>query len=202
MADEKKGSTIDDNSKTSRQDWKDLRAKADAGGLKANTVGLDPKVFALCAQACHDMIGKLDWYKQYIHDSYMDKMRDFSDETGGQSLTRRFEKKATDVIEAMDLMKWTMEDMGDTFIRSCKFYLSTEDTNKAGFDKIGDLQKVEKIAPKAAPPTNLSPPGRGEHPTAPAPPPSADSGVPIAIEAGEGWSWNRFYDFRQALEGS
>lgn len=202
MADDGKGSKINDTSQASRDDWHDLRGNADNEQLKANTLKTDPLVFALCAQACHDMVGKAQWYRDFIHSESMDNLKMFSDEEGGQELTRRFNQKATDVRERLDLLRWTMEDMGDTFIRACKQYLSADEVNKAGFDKIGDLQTVAPIGPNVPKPVNGDPPGHGEHPPVPEAPPGPDNGSPIHVTSADGWGIDRFHQFRLALEGS
>ncbi|MFE9580007.1 hypothetical protein ACFYO1_26725 [Nocardia sp. NPDC006044] len=199
MADEPK--KIDDTTKTSANDWKDLHSKADNGTLSFDTVKFDPKVVLAAAQLCHDMIGKLKWYQDFITNNKMASMDDWSDETGGIQLTHRFNQKGRDVLTAMDTMKKIMEDMGDTFIIAGKKYRDADGKSAEGIDKVGDMGKVDPMKPKSDPPKEPHLSNTNSNPDKLKPPTGVDPGQPISVEDGSGWGWDRFHTFGRSLIG-
>ncbi|MFC9433938.1 WXG100 family type VII secretion target [Nocardia sp. NPDC057030] len=199
MADEPK--KIDDTTKGSVDDWKDLRSKADDHSLKFKTLTFDPKIVQQCAQLCHDMIGKLKWYQDFINNNKMADMDNWSDETGGIQLTHRFNQKGQDVLHAMDTLKIIMEDMGDTFLSAGANYLRADGKSTEELDKVGSLQTVDSIKPKNDPPKEPHLSDTKSNPDKPKPPTGVDPGQPISVEDGSGWGWDRFHTFGVSLIG-
>lgn len=197
MADDK--AKLEDTTKDDIDDWHYLRGQADANKLNF-VVTADPRAFAACAQACHELIGKLKWYKWWIDARGMDTMENFSDEPGGQELTRRFNVKGGEVKDRMGDLQRILEDMGDTFGSANNKYKDADGKSSDAFKDVGDLSTVQPIEPKAVKP-GFTPGNTGETPTAPPIPPGVDGARPIIIDVADAWSYSRFGAFGAALSG-
>ncbi|MFI6044582.1 hypothetical protein ACIA8C_23345 [Nocardia sp. NPDC051321] len=183
-----------------RNDWHDLRGSADNHTLKFKGVNFDEAVITKLVNKCLEMIGKLQGYGKFIDDNHMNQLIMWSTrEQGGKGLTEYFNRKANEVIADLDTLRWTMEDMGDTFKSAMGNYLRAENKNTASFDKIGDLQTVKPEVYKTPPTTTFAPKdGKADPPK----PTTADNAKNnIVPESSDGWSYNKFKAFNDELVG-